>query len=258
MTEHATIAEVEDALAGLAEPAPAGLAGRVLAAVGLADRVTLVDGPLGPLRILFTDRGVSGVVPDERWEEYVAHRATRPFAEVAALPPGLARQVARALASGRLGNLPVDLSGLSEFQQAVLRKTAEIPPGELRPYGWVAREIGARGAVRAVGSALNRNPVPILVPCHRVSRSDGHIGGYGYGPEMKRALLAAEGLDPDMVEDWAARRVRYVGNQTTGIFCLPTCRHAKRSSDTNLVEFVDRRQAESAGYRGCKVCRPAA
>ena len=69
----------------------------------------------------------------------------------------------------------------------MLTKTLEIPSGEVRPYGWVAREIGRPKAVRAVGSALGRNPVPVLIPCHRVVRSDGHVGNYGLGVPMKRA-----------------------------------------------------------------------
>ena len=114
------------------------------------------------------------------------------------------------------------------------------------------------GAVRAVGSALSKNPVPVLIPCHRVSRSDGHLGEYAYGPEMKRSLLAAEGLDPDEVETLAGRHVRYVGSDSTGIFCHPTCRAARRITSAHRVEFRSETAAENAGYRPCKVCRPAA
>ena len=71
--------------------------------------------------------------------------------------------------------LQFDLRRLSPFERDVLRKTLEIPRGEARTYGWIAREIGRPGAVRAVGSALNKNPIPLLIPCHRVVRSDGQI-----------------------------------------------------------------------------------
>ena len=72
----------------------------------------------------------------------------------------------------------------------------EIPWGEVRPYSWVAREIGRPRAVRAVGSSLGHNPLPFVVPCHRVVRADGHIGEYGAGgPAAKRAMLATEGID---------------------------------------------------------------
>lgn len=252
-----TTANVERMLAGLATTAPPELADRVLVTTGTADQVATVDGPIGPLRIVFGPRGVAACVPAARWADHLA-RNLRPVVEADALPPRLAGQVERALATGKLGSLPIDLAELSEFQRAVLRKTAEIPPGEVRPYGWVAREIGKPGAVRAVGSALNKNPIPVLIPCHRVSRSDGHLGEYAYGPEMKRDLLAAEGLDPAAIETLADRRIRYVGSDTTHVFCHPTCRAARRITPAHRVEFRSEHAAEAAGYRACKVCRPAA
>ena len=258
MNQPLTTADVERSLAGLATSAPPHLADRVLVATGVADQVATVAGPIGPLRIVFGRRGVSACVPDAHWPDHLAHHVRRPVVEVDALPPRLAAQVERAFDTGKLGNLPVDLETLSDFQRTVLRKAAEIPPGEVRPYGWVAREIGKPGAVRAVGSALNKNPVPVLIPCHRVSRSDGHLGEYAYGPEMKRDLLAAEGLDPDVVETLADRRIRYVGSDTTGIYCHPTCRAARRITPPHRVEFRSESAAEDAGYRPCKVCRPAA
>ena len=249
-----TIADIESTLAGLAVPAPAGLGDRILAAAGFVDRHAVVEGPLGPVVIVFSDAGVTACVPLAHWDQ----RRGRRSMPVDELPPFLARRVAKALATGRLGDLPVDLSDLTAFQRSVLEKTAEIPPGELRPYGWVAREIGKPGAVRAVGSALNRNPVPILIPCHRVNRGDGHVGNYGYGPQMKRDLLSHEGLDPDVVDQLAERGVRYVGSDTTHVYCLPTCRHARRITDRHRVAFPDKTRAESAGYRPCLVCRPVA
>ncbi len=144
------------------------------------------------------------------------------------------------------------------FQRKVLEKCAEIPPGEIRPYGWIAREIGNPGAVRAVGTALGRNPVPVLIPCHRVVRTDGKIGNYAYGSPMKRSLLEREGLDPDEIEALAGRGVRLIGSDTTGIYCYPTCRHARRIRDVHRVEFRTESDAEAAGFRPCKICRPAA
>ena len=89
--------------------------------------------------------------------------------------------------------VPVDLSRLSEFQRAVLAAAQEIPFGEVRPYRWVAELIGRPRAVRAVGTALGDNPVPILIPCHRVIRSDGtSLGGYMFGLSIKDQLLALE------------------------------------------------------------------
>jgi O-6-methylguanine DNA methyltransferase len=77
----------------------------------------------------------------------------------------------------------------------VLMKALEIPRGEVRTYGWIAREIGRPKAVRAVGTALAKNPIPLFIPCHRVVRSDGSIGQYGCGgPVNKRRLLLHEGV----------------------------------------------------------------
>ena len=104
-----------------------------------------------------------------------------------------------------------DLRSVTEFERAVLLKALEIPRGEVRTYGWIAAEIGHPAAVRAVGSALRKNPVPVLIPCHRVVRSDGHIGEYALGgPTNKRTILAAEGLQSDeihrLARHWRAGR----------------------------------------------------
>lgn len=91
-------------------------------------------------------------------------------------------------------DLPVDLTPVSEFDRRVLTVVREIPPGRVLTYADVARRIGSPTAARAVGNAVGRNPVPIVVPCHRVIRSDGTLGGYsGGGVGYKRRLLALEG-----------------------------------------------------------------
>lgn len=86
-------------------------------------------------------------------------------------------------------------SDLSDFERAVYRALLDIPPGKVRTYKWVAQTIGRPGACRAVGNALNRNPYAPEVPCHRVIRSDGSIGGFAKGTAAKRRLLAKEGID---------------------------------------------------------------
>ena len=87
---------------------------------------------------------------------------------------------------------PLDMAGAGEFDRAVWEATRRIPYGETRTYAFVAGEIGRPAAARAVGQALGRNPLPILVPCHRVLRSDGGLGGFGGGLEMKKFLLGLE------------------------------------------------------------------
>src|SRR5262249_13545964 len=132
-----------------------------------------------------------------------------------------------ALPAGVLDRPRFDLRGLSDFERDVLEVTRTIPAGQVRPYSWVAREIGRPGAVRAVGSALGRSPTPWLIPCHGVVRSDGRIGDYAFGSEAKRTVLMAEGVDTDELEQWARQRTRFVGSDTTHIYCFPTCRHAR-------------------------------
>jgi len=126
----------------------------------------------------------------------------------------------------------------------------------VRPYGWVAREIGRPRAVRAVGSALGRNPVPVLIPCHRVVRSDGHLGNYGLGVPMKRTLLDAEGVDIARLERLADAGVRFVGSDTTDVFCLPSCVHATRIRPVHEVHFRTAAAAAAAGFRACSHCAP--
>ena len=129
----------------------------------------------------------------------------------------------------------------------------------MRTYAWVAREIGRPRAVRAVGSALAGNPIPILIPCHRVVRSDGVIGQYGAGgPAAKRAILAHEGAEPDRLMELARRGVRFVGSRNTRVFCLPACRDARRIEEANRVPFHDEGEALRSGYRPCAHCRPGA
>jgi len=108
----------------------------------------------------------------------------------------------RGLIRGYVEGQGVDLGrrigfrGGTPFQQAVWRALLEIPRGETRSYAWVARRVGRPGAARAVGQAVGANPLPLLVPCHRVVASDGGLGGFGGGLEMKRALLRREGALP--------------------------------------------------------------
>src|SRR2546422_753737 len=145
----------------------------------------------------------------------------------------------------------------SEFERAVLRKALSSPRGEVRPYSWIAREIGRPAAARAVGTALAHNPIPFLIPCHRVVRSDGRVGGYLFGPKLKRRVLADEGVDVGALDALAHTGTQYHGSDTTRIYCLPTCRNARRISTAHRVPFRSAAEARAAGYRPCAVCRPA-
>jgi O-6-methylguanine DNA methyltransferase len=212
---------------------------------------------IGPLYVAWNGLGVSGVESDGFAATHAA-RTGRPVHVVDALPVDLARAIERRLAGDRRVRIDLDLRGTSEFERDVWHKALDIPRGEVRPYGWIAAEIGRPRAVRAVGTALGRNPVPLIVPCHRVVRTDGTIGQYSLGgPENKRTILASEGLDPEAMESMARSGVRYLGSDTTHVVCLPTCHAAKRITDPHRVKFRSLEQASGAGYRPCLECRPA-
>ena len=92
-------------------------------------------------------------------------------------------------------DIPVDLLGLKTFTSRVLTEIRHIPYGGLASYGTIARRLGCPNAARAVGQALARNPIPVVIPCHRIIRGDGSLGGFGLGLDMKVKLLSIEGVD---------------------------------------------------------------
>jgi O-6-methylguanine DNA methyltransferase len=249
-------------LSGLAVRAPEGLSDDVLVTVGLVDRIGPLATAIGTLWVAWNGRGVASVDLGEDGPTAAAEheaRMGRRTLLAEALPRGLASAVSRRLAGDRHVPISLDLRDRTPFEVAVWHKALEIPFGEVRPYGWVAAEIGNPKAVRAVGTALGHNPVPLVVPCHRVVRTDGSIGNYSLGgPHNKRAILAAEGVDPEALEDAAHHGERLVGSDTTHIVCWPTCRHARRVTPQHRVSFRSLREASARGYRPCKVCRPVA
>jgi O-6-methylguanine DNA methyltransferase len=244
--------------------APEGFAERVLLAVSIvpggSDAYAELDTAAGALHVAWSGAGISAVRlarSGEDFEGWFSARLGRRVVRAQVLPERLAAQVEDAIA-GRSRRLRFDLGRLSAFEREVLQKALEIPRGEVRPYAWVAREIGRPRAVRAVGTALGHNPIPVLIPCHRVVRSDGALGEYSMGgTEVKREILSREGVDPGWLEELAAQGTRFVGSRTTRIFCLPTCRHARRVQAPNRVSLRDERQAREAGFRPCSRCRPA-
>ena len=143
-------------------------------------------------------------------------------------------------------SVPVDLSGAPDFQKKVLAAAGRIPFGEVRPYAWIAQRIGHPRAVRAVGTALGRNPVPFIVPCHRVLQTGGGLGGYLFGTDVKSRLLSLERTTPV-----------YEGCTSTHIVCRVGCVHGRHMRPDNRVVFASVNDARSIGYRPCKVCKPA-
>lgn len=106
-----------------------------------------------------------------------------------------ARELIRAYFKGmevRFNKLRTNLSGLTGFSQKVLNAVSAIPYGQVRTYRWLAKEIGEPEAARAVGGALNKNPLPVIIPCHRIIQSNGEIGGFSAGLQWKMRLLKIE------------------------------------------------------------------
>jgi len=240
--------------------APATLLPEVLRRVGLADSYWRVESPVGTVYIAHSPAGISMVTRAKSPAEFeAAFRRVhgRPvYPERHVVPAEIRARIERVKARNAR-DLRFDLRELSEFERAVLLKALEIPPGEVRPSSWIAREIGHPGAVRAAGSALAKNPVPLLIPCHRVVRSDGHIGKYSLGgPRNKRTLLEIEGAQPETLERLAASGVRYLGNAKEKHYCYPTCGGVSTLLLSNSVRFHDAREAADAGYHPCKGCRP--
>jgi methylated-DNA-[protein]-cysteine S-methyltransferase len=242
--------------------APATLLPAVLRRVGLVDRYWRMDSPIGPVFVARSKTGISMVLKARSAAEFEREFFER-RGRVAVAGKGAAPAELRALLPHRkTAHRPkprVDLRGVSEFERAVLLKALEIPPGEVRPYSWIAREIGHPAAVRATGTALAKNPIPLVIPCHRVVRSDGHIGNYSMGgSSAKRRLLEVEGAEPATLERLAESGVRYLGNEERRFYCFPTCGGVQSLVRANRIRFASEREAVAAGYHPCEDCRPAA
>ncbi len=240
---------IESHLSGLRRPAPEGTAVAVGLGTGLTSGYKVYEAPVGEVAVVFTPEGVNSVrLLDE--VDPTAVEANPPRAWAALIP--------RALENGRPGELPLDLRAVTPFRRQVLTEATTIPRGEVRSYGWLAHHVGKPGAARAVGSAMATNPVPLIVPCHRVVRSDGHIGAYSLGgPHNKWLLLESEGAHPGQLEELAASGVRYLGSDTTGVYCVPSCHNAARIGPRHLLTFRSSAEAREAGFRPCLVCQPS-
>lgn len=156
-----------------------------------------VPTPIGTFRILYRGRRVELVDLLERGQPLAAlpegiRKVKAPF------PPGSPPRQLKEYFAGERGSFDVDLSldSGSAFDRAVWTELAKVHPGEVVTYGGLARRAGFPGAARAVGGAMHRNPIPIIVPCHRVVGDGGHLTGYGLGLWRKRWLLDHEGSWP--------------------------------------------------------------
>jgi methylated-DNA-[protein]-cysteine S-methyltransferase len=169
------------------------------------------DSPVGPLWVAMGPQGVATIHYGREPSEWELRRLVRLFGP-GIVPDGarmsaLCRELAEYFEGRRKTfEVAVDLRGLTPFQERVLRATSRVGYGDLTTYASVARRAGNEKASRAAGGAVGSNPIPIVVPCHRVVASDGTLGGYGGGLEVKRRLLALErggGVPPG---GWPKRR----------------------------------------------------
>lgn len=184
-----------------------GLVGEDLA--GLPERAVVARGPFGeyaysafvlPFGTFYVAFGPRGpafarIATSPGAFEHEAARYLGTQVSRSAPPRWLSRAVRDAVGARRAFAGPVDLARAGPFEREVLAELRRIPAGQVRSYGEIARAVGQPGAARAVGTACARNPVPLLIPCHRVVRSDGGLGGYSLfgGVNLKRRLLESEG-----------------------------------------------------------------
>jgi methylated-DNA-[protein]-cysteine S-methyltransferase len=162
--------------------------------------LTSVQTPIGVVYVGYKDQRIAYIGLDrgesrETVRERVERRLRRPVVS-AETPPWLSKLFDEFFKTWRVDANAVDISDLTPFEQAALKAAAQIPPGEVRSYSWVAQTIGRPRAARAVGQVMARNPLPLFFPCHRVVDSNGDLHNYEYGIEMKARLLTMEGYRP--------------------------------------------------------------
>jgi methylated-DNA-[protein]-cysteine S-methyltransferase len=156
---------------------------------------TLYQSPIGPLRLGVTDRGLA-ILEFERTHLDPHRRPDENWVESADCAAAVVREMDEYFAGSRREfTVPLDLRG-TDFQLRCWRALLDIPYGHAITYAELARRVGSPRGFRAVGGANHDNPVAIIVPCHRVIASDGTLGGYGGGLDLKRALLELEGALP--------------------------------------------------------------
>jgi methylated-DNA-[protein]-cysteine S-methyltransferase len=159
--------------------------------------------PLGWSAAAWTPRGLSSLVLPQKSKEKARREIRQSFSSVPAdfwtetrtsVPRKVQHQTRLALCGNPFRFSKFDISFLTPFQRKILKATRWIPRGQTRSYGWIAEKVGSPKGFRAVGQALNRNPIPLFIPCHRVVARDGRLGGYGSGIKWKIRLLKNEGV----------------------------------------------------------------
>lgn len=159
-----------------------------------------INSPVGEILATRTDQGLNFVsFPKSKWEKFLS--ALKKEENVTLVQDNQKfsklRENLKAYFSGKKVQFKekFDLAGGTNFQKKVWTAMQKIPFGQTRSYGWLAKQVGGKNKARAVGGACGSNPLPILIPCHRVIREDGGLGGYGGGLNLKKKLLQIEGAN---------------------------------------------------------------
>lgn len=161
-------------------------------------RYTIIDTELGKMGLVGSGQGLRRIILPQPSPGVVLEFIMRDFPGAVTDPSrfgDLPSRLGRYLRGEQVPfNDELDFNGASAFKRAVWVAARAVPYGQTRSYGWIARQIGNPGALRAVGQALAKNPFPIVVPCHRVIGKDGSLTGFEGGLELKRRLLKIEAL----------------------------------------------------------------
>jgi methylated-DNA-[protein]-cysteine S-methyltransferase len=160
---------------------------------------TTFKSPVGEILATRTEKGLNFIAfPGSRWQRFLValrkdknvdlKRDEKKFSSV--------KKALKSYFSGKRVSFRerLDLTGATAFQKRVWQAMDKIPAGQTESYGWLARQVGGKNKARAAGAACGANPIPIILPCHRVIREDGSLGGYGAGLSLKRKLLKIEGV----------------------------------------------------------------
>jgi methylated-DNA-[protein]-cysteine S-methyltransferase len=262
---------VEGLVAGLRR-APLRTADATLARAQLETRLAdvrrrlvsfgLFPSPIGPLLIARSELGVSMVEyleSESAASARLARLAGKDVVENPAEIEAFYRELLEYLGGSRTRlDWPLDLRWVrSGFQRRVLEATARLPYGAVTSYGFIARELGAPSATRAVAQALRWNPIPIAIPCHRIVGGTGGLTGYaGNKIPLKQRLLALEGVPVAQGERQVVRQAMYARYLGDDAYCVPTCGELSTTPLNVLTLFGSRGGAEAAGLAPCSSCRP--
>ncbi len=223
-------------------------------------RVGVVPSPLGKLLIAESDRGLAAIhflFVNSGDRTLAMLRKRFDLIENEANTKRIGAEIQRYFdGDASVMSHRVDFSVVeSEFQRRALMTLQKVPAGSVITYQGLAAAVGKPDSQRAIGNTMASNPIPIVLPCHRVVRSDGTIGNYGGGVDNKIKLLRVEGFD--VGRDHKLPHQAVFGHSKTRIFCRPECSAAKRANPSRMLIFADPECASHAGMRPCKLCRPA-